>query len=86
MSAQGRDVDRSEMVFSWSRKRRLHLLAPTGLLAPVDVAVIERVLRRVDDLDRVADAVAQLTGHPVRVRGWEPPTSDFFVEVETPQA
>jgi hypothetical protein len=43
------------------------------------------VLRRLDDLDRVADALAQLTGHPVRVRAWEPPTSDFFIEVETPR-
>ncbi len=78
-------MDRTEIVIVWSPTRRLHLLAPTGLLRPVDVAVIERLLRRVDDLDRVADAVAQLTGRPVRVRSWAPPTSDFFVEIESPQ-
>ncbi len=77
-------MDRREIVFNWSRRHSLHVLAPEGLLSPLDVAVIGRLLRRVDDLDRVADVVAQLTGHPVRVRGWAPPTSDFFVEVESP--
>jgi hypothetical protein len=77
-------MDRREIVFSSSPRRKLHLLAPEGLLSPQDVAVIGRLLRRVDDLDRVADVVARLTGHPVRVGGWAPPTSDFFVEIETP--
>ena len=31
-------MDRTEIVFVWSRTRRLPLLAPTGLLRPVDVA------------------------------------------------
>jgi hypothetical protein len=70
------------MVFDWSQHRRLHVVAPVGLLAPADLDVVKGLLRRLDDLERVADAVAQLTGRPVRVRGWEPPTSDFFLEVE----
>jgi hypothetical protein len=78
-------MEHSETVFTWSRKRRLHLVTPKDLLSPADADVVRGVLRRLDDLDRVADALAQLTGHPVRVRAWEPPTSDFFIEVETPQ-
>jgi hypothetical protein len=78
-------MEHSETVFTWSRKRRLHLVAPKALLQTADLDVVKAVLRRFDDLDRVADAVALLTGHPVRVRPWEPPTSDFFIEVETPQ-
>ena len=78
-------MEHAETIFPWSRHRRLHLVTPRGHLSPADLDVIKAVLRRLDDLDRVADALAQLTGHPIRVRSWEPPTSDFFVEVETPQ-
>ena len=60
-------------------------VAPEGLLQPADLDVVRGLLRRLDEIERVADAVAQLTGRPVRVRGWEPPTADFFLEVEPPR-
>ena len=75
-------MERTETVFAWSHHRRLHLVAPEGVLQPVDLAAIEKVVRRIDDLDRVAEVVAQLIGRPVRRRAWEPPTADFFLDVE----
>lgn len=74
----------TDTVLVWSHGRRLHLVAPKDSLQPVDLAVIEKVIRRIDDIDQVADVVAQLVGRPVRGRAWEPPTSDFFLEVEAP--
>lgn len=75
-------MEHTETVLVWSRNRRLHVVSPTGLLEPVDVAAIERAIHRLDDLDRAADAVALIVGHPVRVRPWTPPTADFFLDVE----
>jgi hypothetical protein len=79
------DVQQTETVLAWSHGRRVHLLAPEGILHPVDLAAIERLIHGIDDLDRVADVVAQVVGRPVRLRAWEPPTSDFFLEVEAPK-
>jgi hypothetical protein len=75
-------VQRTETVFAWSRSRKLHLVAPAGLLEPVELAAVEKLIRGLDDLDRVADAVARVVGHPVRVRPWAPPTADFYLDVE----
>jgi hypothetical protein len=74
----------TDTVLVWSHGRRLHLVAPKDSLQPADLAAIEKVIRRID-LDQVADVVAQLVGRPVRRRAWEPPTSDFFLEVEARQ-
>ena len=76
-------MEHSETVLAWSHGRRLHLVAPTGVLQPVDLAAIEKLIRKVDDLYSVADLVAQVVNLPVRRRPWEPPTSDFFLEIET---
>lgn len=76
-------MEHTETVFAWTHHRRLHLVAPTGILGPVDLATIEKLVRRIDDLDQAAEAVALVVGRPVRRRPWEPPTSDFFLEVET---
>ncbi len=76
-------MEETETVFAWTHHRRLHVVAPKGMLQPVDLAVIEKLIRGIDDLDRVAAAVAQVVGRPVRRRAWEPPTADFFLEVET---
>lgn len=73
----------TETVLVWSPGRRLHLLAPKGILQPVDLAAIEKLIHGIADLDRVADVVAQVVGRPVRLLAWEPPTSDFFLEIET---
>jgi hypothetical protein len=75
-------VEHTETVYTWSRNRRLHLVSPKGLLEAGDLAAVERVIHRHDDLDLAADAVARVVGHPVRVRPWTPPTSDFFLDVE----
>ena len=61
-------MEHTETVYAWSRKRRLHLVSPKGLLEPGDLAAVERVIHRYDDLDSAADAVARVVGHPVRVR------------------
>ena len=76
-------MEHSETVLPWSHGRRLHLVAPTGILHPIDLAAIEKLIHKVDDLDIVADLIAQVVGRPVRRRAWEPPTSDFFLEIET---
>jgi hypothetical protein len=73
----------TETVVPWTRGRALHVVAPQGLLRADDLAVLRVLVKRRDDLDDVADALARLVGHPVRVRAWQPPTCDFFVEVET---
>jgi hypothetical protein len=78
-------MQHTETILVWSHGRRLHLVAPEGILRPVDLAAVEKLIHGIDDLDRVADVVAQVVGRPVRLRAWEPPTSDFFVEVEGPQ-
>ena len=72
----------TDIVVAWSRNRRLHLVAPQGLVGPADEAEMRKALPRLDDLDGVADAVARIVGHPVRVRAWEPPTSDFYLDIE----
>ena len=72
----------TEIVLAWSRQRRVHLVAPAGLLQPGHEAALRKVIPRLDDLDRVADAVARVVGRPVRVRAWKPPTADFFLDVE----
>ncbi len=61
-------MEHTETIFPWSRHRRLHLATPKDLLSPADLDVVKAVLRRLDDLDPVADALAQLTRHLVRVR------------------
>ncbi len=73
---------KAEIVVAWSRNRRVHLVAPQGLVGPVDEAALRKTIPRLDDLDGVADAVARIVGRPVRVRAWEPPTSDFFLDIE----
>jgi len=78
-------VEHSETVLAWSHGRRLHLVVATGVLQPVDLAAVEKLIHKVDDLDSVADLIAQVVGRPVRRWPWEPPTSDFFLEIETPQ-
>lgn len=78
-------MQHTETVLAWSHGRRLHLVAAQGILQPVDVAALEKLIPGIDDLDRVADIVAQVVGRPVRLRAWEPPTADFFLEVEAPQ-
>lgn len=78
-------MQHTESVLVWSHGRRLHLVAPEGILQPVDLAALEKLIHGMDDLDRVADVVAQVVGRPVRLRAWEPPTSDFVLEVEAPQ-
>jgi hypothetical protein len=78
-----RDVNHTDTVVEWTRDRRLHLVALEGLLKPADLAAVRSVAAQLDDLDRVADAIALIMGGPVRVRPWEPPTADFFLEVET---
>ena len=76
-------MEHSETVLAWSHGRRLHLVARTGVLQPVDLAAIEKLIHKVDDLDIVADLIAQVVNRPVRRRPWDPPTSDFFLEIET---
>ena len=73
----------TETVMDWTRGRTLHVVAPKDLLRSDDLAALRTLLRSVDDLDAVADALARLVGHPVRARPWRPPTSDFVLEVET---
>lgn len=73
----------TETVMDWTQGRTLHLVAPKDLLRSDDLAVLRTLIKSRDDLDDVADALARLVGHPVRARSWEPPTSDFFLEVET---
>jgi hypothetical protein len=75
-------VANTEIVVAWSRNRRLHLVAPQGLVGRVDEAALRKAIPRLDDLDGVADAVARIVGRPVRVRAWEPPTSDFYLDIE----
>jgi hypothetical protein len=67
----------------WTRGRTLHVVAPKDLLRSEDLAVLRTLLKSLDNLDAVAEALARLVGHPVRARPWETPTSDFFLEVET---
>jgi hypothetical protein len=73
----------TETVMEWTRGRTLHVVAPKDLLRSDDVAALRTLIKSVEDLDDVADALARLVGHPVRARPWEPPTSDFYLEVET---
>ena len=76
-------VAHTETVMEWTRGRTLHVVAPKDLLRTNDLAVLRTLLKSLDDLDAVAEALARLVGHPVRARPWRPPTSDFFLEVET---
>ena len=73
---------KAEIVVAWSRNRRVHLAARQGLVGPVDEAALRKAIPRLDDLDGVADTVARIIGRPVRVRAWEPPTSDFYLDIE----
>lgn len=76
-------VAHTETVVEWTRGRTLHVVAPKDLLLSDDLAALRTLIKSLDDLDAVADALARLVGHPVRAQPWEPPTSDFFLEVET---
>jgi hypothetical protein len=51
---------------------------PVGLSGP-ELAAVRDVVACLDDLDQLADALARIVGHPVRVRTWQPPTTDFFL-------
>jgi hypothetical protein len=51
-------------------------------VGPVNEAALRKAIPRLNDLDGVAEAVARIVGRPVRVRAWEPPTSDFFLDIE----
>jgi len=67
----------------WTRGRTLLVVAPKDLLRSDDLAAMRTLIKSRDDVDDVAEALARLVGHPVRARPWRPPTSDFFLEVET---
>jgi hypothetical protein len=73
----------TETVISWTRSRRLHVMGPPVGLSGPELTAVRHVVARLDDLDRVADALARIVGRPVRVRAWQPPTSDFFLEIQT---
>jgi hypothetical protein len=53
---------KAEIAVAWSRRRRVHLVAPQGLVEPVDEAALRKALPRLNDLDGVAEAVARIVG------------------------
>ena len=71
-------MTQTETVISWSHSRRLHVMGPPAGLSGPELAAVRHVVTRLDDLDQMADAVARIVGRPVRVRAWQPPTSEFF--------
>ena len=75
---------RTDTIIEWTANRRLHVVAPSGLLPAEAVQILRRFAKDQDDLDVIAEAAARLLGHPVRARPYQAPTADFVLEVETP--
>ncbi len=76
-------MTQTETVISGTRNRRLHVMGPPVDLSGPELTAVRHLATRLDDLDQVADAVARIVGRPVRVRAWQPPTRDFFLEIQT---
>ena len=61
-------MEHSETVLAWSLGRRLHLVAPTGVFQPVDLAAIEKLigpkaaLRLTSGVEQAADEEADRRG------------------------